>query len=266
MNAFTESGLEYLALPAGFEEFSSAVNDCAALKQIVFTGDFLETLNEWTFQGVTAVAYYPADNGTWTEDKLLDYGGDLTWVPYTEIPAYNPFDDVEFDAFYYDAVLWAVGEGITNGYGSDETFAPMQGCTREQVVTFLWRSAGKPAPTSNENPFSDVEDGKWYTDAILWAVEKGITTGYLDTDLFGTGNECTRAQIVTFLHRYAGEPAPVSGENPFEDMTEADWFYYPVLWAVEEGITNGYGSDTIFNPEGICTRGQIVTFLYRSRG
>ena len=174
-----------------------------------------------------------------------------------------PFEDVLYGEFYYDSVKWAVAEGITNGYEGTDLFGPMDYCTREQVVTFLWRAAGEPAPTSNENPFSDVEEGKWYTDAVLWAVEKDITAGYLDTDLFGTGDECTRAQIVTFLHRYAGEPAPASSENPFEDMTDADWFYHPVLWAVEEGITNGYGSSTIFNPEGICTRGQIVTFLHR---
>ena len=174
-----------------------------------------------------------------------------------------PFEDVLHEEFYYDAVKWAVAEGITNGYEGTNLFGPNDNCTRAQVVTFLWRFAGEPEPESTENPFSDVAEGTWYYKAVLWAVERGITAGYLDTDTFGTDDHCTRGQIVTFLHRYAGEPAAASGENPFGDVPADEYYSEAVLWAVEQGITNGYAYEDTFCPEIICTRGQIVTFLCR---
>ena len=184
-------------------------------------------------------------NGTWA----------IRW-------AADMFLDIQSNAYYYDAVQWAVKEGITNGYGSDREFAPDVACTRGQVVTFLWRAAGQPAPASRENPFTDVKSGDFYYDAVLWAVEQGITNG-LSATTFGPDVICNRGQVATFLHRYAGEPAH-SGNNPFTDVKKKDFYYDAVLWAVEAGITKGYGSDSVYAPDVECTRGQIVTFLHRA--
>ena len=172
----------------------------------------------------------------------------------------NPFEDITEDMFCYDAVLWAYENEITTGKDATH-FNPSGNCTRSQVVTFLWRAAGKPNPKSSENPFPDVATGKFYTEAVLWAVENGITAGFKD-GTFGPDKTCTRDQIVTFLWRFAGEPEPKSTENTFPDV-KADAFYTDaVLWAVENGITTGY-KDGTFGPSKTCKRDQIVTFLYR---
>ena len=160
----------------------------------------------------------------------------------------------------HDPIDWAVSNEITNGT-SASTFSPEEGCTRAQVVTFLWRAAGQPVPASSTNPFNDVKEGTYYYNAVLWAVEKGITNGTSDTT-FSPDETCTRAQIVTFLWRYEGEPAPTSIDNPFTDVKTSAYFGNAVLWAVENGITNGT-SATTFAPEDTCTRAQVVTFLYR---
>ena len=180
--------------------------------------------------------------------------------PTTPTVPSNPFTDVAEGKFFYEPVLWAVGKGITTGK-TDTTFDPSGLCTRAQVVTFLWRAAGKPAPKSSNNPFPDVPAGKYYTDAVLWAVENNITAGFKDGS-FGPGKTCTRAQIVTFLWRYAGEPAPQSMNNPFPDVDVSAYYGQAVLWAVENGITGGF-KDGTFGPNKTCTRDQIVTFLYR---
>ena len=176
----------------------------------------------------------------------------------------NPFVDVSQEDFFFESVLWAAENGITAGYGSEDVFAPNNTCTRGQVVTFLWRAAGEPEPESAQNPFTDVAESDFFYTAVLWAVEKGITAGYGSEDIFYPEGSCTRGQVATFLHRYYGTPAPASTVNPFEDIQEDAFYYNAVLWAVEEGITQGYGSEVIFNPDGDCTRGQIVTFLYRA--
>ena len=173
-----------------------------------------------------------------------------------------PFEDMEPGAFYESAVLWAVEQGITTGV-DDIHFAPDDICTRSRIVTFLWRSNGCPAPEFRMNPFTDVPGDQWFTDAVLWAVEKGITTG-TTKETFSPDDPCTRAQVATFLWRAAGFPEPASTANPFTDVPEDEWYTLPILWAVEEGITNGYGSNDIFAPELNCTRGQIVTFLFRA--
>ena len=178
----------------------------------------------------------------------------------TPTPAENPFTDIRESAYYHDPVLWAVANTVTNGT-SDSTFSPDEGCTRAQVVTFLWRAAGKPAPASSESPFSDVKEGAYYYNAVLWAVENGITNGTSDTT-FSPDETCTRAQIVTFLWRYEEQPAPAGTSNPFADVKPSAYFGSAVLWAVEKGITNGT-SATTFAPEDTCTRAQVVTFLYR---
>ena len=172
----------------------------------------------------------------------------------------NPFVDVNESMFCYDAVLWAYYSNITTG--TDAThFNPAGNCSRAQVVTFLWRAAGQPEPKSSENPFPDVAKGKFYYKAVLWAVENGITAGFKD-GTFGPNKTCTRAQIVTFLWRYAQEPMPNSMENPFPDVDTNAYYGQAVLWAVERGITSGY-KDGTFGPGKTCKRDQIVTFLYR---
>ena len=174
------------------------------------------------------------------------------------------FDDVKDPAQYYFApVYWAYRSDpqITNGT-SATLFSPEKSCTRAQVVTFLWRAAGEPAPKSSENPFKDVKAGQYYYKAVLWAVEKGITNGTTATT-FDPEKTCTRAQIVTFLWRYAGEPAPKSGSNPFNDVKDSAYYFNAVLWAAENDITNGT-TKTTFDPEKTCTRAQVVTFLYRA--
>jgi hypothetical protein len=173
----------------------------------------------------------------------------------------NPFLDVNETQFYHDSVLWAVENGITNGV--DEThFDPMGVCNRAQVVTLLWRAAGSPVRGRAENPFTDVPDGVWYADAVLWAVENGITNG-VSADRFAPDEVCNRAQVVTFLHRAGGSPDPELEENPFSDVDQRSWYADPVLWALEKGVTTG-ASDTTFNPNGQCLRAQVVTFLYRA--
>ncbi|MGI5875168.1 MAG: S-layer homology domain-containing protein, partial [Bacillota bacterium] len=177
-------------------------------------------------------------------------------------PAENTFVDVKEGAFYYDAVAWAVANGITNG--TDAThFTPAGECTRGQVVTFLWRAAGSPEPTSADNPFADVKEGKFYYNAVLWAVENGITNG-TDATHFSPDATCTRGQVVTFQWRAAGSPAPQGSNNPFVDVKAGAFYENAVLWAVANGITNGTDA-THFSPADTCTRGQVVTFLYRAK-
>ncbi len=172
----------------------------------------------------------------------------------------NPFTDVDTDDYFYNAVAWAVTSGVTTGTSSTK-FSPKANCTRAQAVTFLWRAAGEPSVEGIRNPFVDVDSDDYFYDAVLWAVDKGITTGVSATK-FGPKNTCTRAQIVTFMYRLAGTPAIGSAANPFSDVDSDDYFYNAVLWAVENGITTGT-SATKFSPKNNCTRGQIVTFLQR---
>ncbi len=169
------------------------------------------------------------------------------------------FIDVLPGAYYYDAVEWAVAEGITNGITAT-TFCPDMVCTRAQMVTFLWRAAGKPVPKTTEMPFKDVAFGVYYYDAVLWAVEEGITNGTSATT-FSPDATVTRAQTVTFLWRMQNSPE-ADGKMVFSDVKQDAYYTDAVLWAVEEGITNGT-SATTFSPDAGCTRAQIVTFLYR---
>ena len=176
----------------------------------------------------------------------------------------NPYIDITAGTYYYDPVLWAAENNITNGYGSSDIFAPDVDCTRAQLLTLLWRAAGEPEPASDENPFVDVRSSDYYYTAVLWASEQGILAGYGRSNLCNPDGICTRGQVATILHRYFDEPAASSSTNPFTDVEEGAYYYDAVLWAVEEEITNGYGSSDIFNPDGNCTRAQVVTFLYRA--
>ena len=174
-------------------------------------------------------------------------------------PTVNPFVDVPAGSFYYDAVLWAVEKGVTTGT-SATTFEPDGSCTRAQAVTFLWRVAGCPAPKSAAMPFTDVKAGSFYYDAVLWAVENGITKGTSETT-FEPEGICTRAQIVTLIWRAQKSPA-AGTDNPFNDVKAGSFYETAVLWAVKAGVTKGTSAVT-FEPEGICTRAQIVTLIWR---
>jgi uncharacterized protein YjdB len=170
----------------------------------------------------------------------------------------SPYRDVSKDSYYYDAVQWASNKGITNGV-ADGVFAPDWICTRGQIVTFLWRSVGSPTPKTAEMPFADVAEDAYYAQAVLWAVENGITKGTSETT-FSPDQTCTRAHAVAFLYRLVGSPA-VTGSS-FQDVAADAYYNAAVAWAVQQGITNGT-SETTFSPDETCTRAQIVTFLYR---
>ena len=169
------------------------------------------------------------------------------------------FTDVAADAYYYDAVKWALEKGITEGT-SDTTFSPEAGCTRGQMVTFLWRAVGSPEPAAAANPFTDVKADAYYSKALLWAIENGITNGTSATT-FSPEAICTRGQMAAFLYRSAKSPA-VNGGTSFTDVAIDAYYSNAVVWAAQEGITNGTGNG-MFSPDSDCTRGQMVTFLYR---
>lgn len=174
-----------------------------------------------------------------------------------EIEPENPFTDISKNDYFYDAVLWAADKGITSGV-TDTLFAPNASCTRAQMVTFLWRANGSPVVDYAMN-FTDVPADAYYTDAVRWAVSEGITSGTSATT-FSPDATVTRAQTVTFLYRAAG--APVVSGGSFADVSGDTYYADAVAWAVKEGITSGTGGNS-FSPDAPCTRGQIVTFLYR---
>ena len=209
------------------------------------------------------------NKGVVTKQPTISYTGVKTYTCNTcgaikteSIPkkvSINPFGDVKASDFYYTPVLWAVQQGITSGT-SFSTFSPNEACTRGQIATFLWRAAGCPT-ARGANPFTDVKKSDYYYNAVLWAVDKGITSGTSKTT-FSPDEACTRGQIAAFLWRFAGSKNPSTSKNPFSDVKKSDYYYNAVLWAVGKGITTGT-SNTTFGPSESCTRGQIVAFLYR---
>ncbi len=203
----------------------------------------------------------PSETPTEKPEEPTEPSEKPTERPEPVIPTENPFKDVKKSDYFCDPVLWAVGKGITNGM-SATSFAPNANCTRGQIVTFLWRACGSPEPAKKDNPFKDVKSNEYYYKAVLWAVENGITTG-LSATTFGPNATCTRGQVATFLWRSQGEPAPKSTNNPFKDVKSSDYYFKAVLWAVENEVTQGMGGGK-FAPNASCTRGQIVTFLYRA--
>ena len=320
------TGLTELVFPEG----TTYVDDdsfagCTGVKKIVFTGDLPTILG--AFIGITADAWYPAGNDTWSTEALLNYGGSLTWhamcqehafgkwtpvvdatctesgidervcsdcawtesrvsephghiwdegtedengeLVYTclicgatsnELPFVNPFTDIKEGDFFYESVIWAVKEGITTG-ATDSTFNPNGDLLRAQFVTMLWRHAGEPVMEGVVNPFTDVKESDWYYNAVLWAVEEGITTGATDTT-FNPNGVTNRAQAVTFLWRYLGEPE-ADTSNTFTDVVAGQWYEAPINWAVENKVTNGMGDGT-FGINEKCNRAHAVTFLYRA--
>ena len=181
------------------------------------------------------------------------------------LPKGNPFIDVPEGKFYYVPVMWAyTRDPQVTGGTSLWNFSPNDTCTRGQVVTFLWRAKGCPEPATTTNPFKDVKSDKYYYKAVLWAIENNITTGTTPTT-FSPNDPCTRGQVVTFLWRAMGSPKPQTSKNPFKDVKSDKYYYKAVLWAVENKITTGT-SPTTFEPNKTCTRGEVVTFLYRAVG
>ena len=202
----------------------------------------------------------------WNNDLLeanIHFNSDLSRMPKPMVKTpVGGFQDVFADDYYADPVVWAVQHEpqITNGTDPG-VFSPDAACTRAQMVTFLWRAAGCPEPKDKVNPFRDVKSGDYFYKSVLWAVENGITNG-TGVGVFSPGARVTRAQTVTFLWR-ANESPAVTGAVPFQDVPSRQYYTDAVLWAVQNGITNGTDAKH-FSPEAACTRGQIVTFLYRS--
>ncbi|MBR2012765.1 MAG: S-layer homology domain-containing protein [Clostridia bacterium] len=218
-------------------------------------------------QGKALTVYYVDQNNEPVEYDVTPQGDFVVFATdhfsiYTlaETKTKNPFKDVKDGEYYTEPVLWAVSKKITNGMTAD-SFAPNNDCTRAQSVTFLWRAVGSPEPTSTANPFKDVNPDAYYYKAVLWAAENGITNG-IDATHFAPDAACTRGQAVTFLHRANGKSTDF-GTNAFTDVKSGTYYYDAVRWAVKNEITNGM-SATSFAPDATCTRGQIVTFLYRA--
>ena len=257
--AFQNTGLRSITLSNTRDIYNTlmagyAFAYCPDLENVYFTGNAWD-IDEEAFLGSTLTAWYPSGNATWTEEVRQNYGGKITWN------AYDPelFMDIPVNSFYYAPVKWARDNKITAGV-SDTLFGSADQCNRAQAVTFLWAAAGKPEPTVTEHPFVDVPKGSFCEKAVLWAVEKGITSG-TDATHFSPLTVCNRATIVTFLYKALGSPELTAAENPFEDVPDVSWYTAPVLWAKEQGITSGTDA-THFNPGATCIRAQMVTFLY----
>ena len=232
-------------LEAGTYKVEVSADNCA-----VFTSNITITADTATHTQTIAMTYLPSD-------YTMFIGAIAAFLTKVET---SPFSDVSTSAYYYEAVKWAQEKGITGGIGNG-LFGPNQPCTRAQVVTFLWRAAGSPAPMLNKNPFTDVHTSDYYYDAVLWAVQNGITNG-TSAKTFSPDATVTRAQVVTFLWRANGQPA--AGNSGFLDVSSNAYYARAVDWAFANGITTGvdYGA---FGPDTACTRAQIVTFLYRAR-
>lgn len=235
--------------------------------------------DEFYYNPKTSSKHYDLDDVTYVTSKFAKVG-DIVYIPFTaygtksgqkaegtlaiKVKQTMNFVDVRPGDYFYDSVQWAVNLGITKGT-SATTFSPKTGCTRAQIVTFLWRAAKSPEPRSSTSKFTDVYATAHadYMKAINWATEQGITTG-TGNGKFSPDATCTRAQIVTFLYRFKNNPA-VYGSLNFSDVnkTEHAAFYNAILWAVNNKITTGYGNG-IFDPNGTCNRGDAVTFLYRA--
>ena len=189
--------------------------------------------------------------------------GSASYTLTVTAPAPAGFSDVQDPSHpFYNAIYWAADAGITKGY-PDGTFGIDRSCTRGEAVMFLWRMAGKPAPVESlASPFSDVPQGHAFYRAILWASQRGITKGYSD-GTFGINRTCTRGHIMTFIWRFKGQPEPkAAARSPFSDVPMNHAYYKAILWGSQTGVTKGF-SDGTFGIDKECTRGQIVTFLYR---
>lgn len=258
--------LKIISLPSSVTDIGeSAFENCIELKSVTILNKsakitdraFLdcENLTIYGYSGSSAEIY-----AEWWDIPFKTLSNSNENMNGSVPPVNVYFIDVKSNAYYFEPVSWAVANGITSGT-SATTFSPDNACTRGQAVTFLWRAAGKPAPKSSHNPFTDVKPGQYYYDAVLWAVENGVTNGTSATT-FSPDATCNRGQIVTFLYRAEGEPE-VAVRSTFGDVKTDAYYAKAVTWAVNEEVTSGT-SATTFSPDNDCTRGQIVTFLYRA--
>lgn len=215
-------------------------------------------LQYWTYEDFINYSYYTGHEIYLCDTNTVENTD--TDGCYINEELINPFVDVSPESPYYEAILWIYNEGITTGY-TDTEFRINGDCTRAQAVTFLWRAAGEPSPQTANNPFSDVSNYAYYYDAILWAVEQGITKGYED-GTFHPNDTVTRAQFVTFLWRSEGSPSPKSNNCIFPDVTDPH-YSDAILWGNDNDIVKGY-EDGTFRPGNTCTRGHVAMFMYRT--
>ncbi|MDO4620603.1 MAG: leucine-rich repeat protein [Lachnospiraceae bacterium] len=258
---YTFYGCEKLTeinIPQNVEEIgSNAFESCTSLQTVVLPAS-LKKINDVAFDKCSKLSavFYMGKKSRW--DTITKLGRN---EPLLNAKLYcNPFHDVNQSGAFAKAILWASGEGITSGVTATQFQADAL-CTRGQIVTFLWRAYGKPEPKNTKNRFKDVNSTSAFYKAILWAVEKGITSGLTETK-FGVNETCTRGQAVTFMYRAAGSPRQTK-QIFFTDITKNMFCYSAVCWAVDRGITSGV-MPTEFRPHDYCTRGQIVTFLFRN--
>lgn len=221
-------------------------------------GTYKDTIYVYTETGATHFIYITLTVTEKSADADQPQGDLPFWLPAAI--GSNPFSDVAGGAYYNEAVRWAVKNGIASGTDAKH-FSPDAACTRGQAVTFLWRAAGCPAPALAENPFADVKPTDYCYDAVLWAVQTGVAKG-TSASTFSPDAACTRGQIVTFLYRAAGSPSGYANSG-YTDVPETSYCAAPVAWAVALRVTSGTSAIT-FSPDALCTRAQIVTFLYRA--
>ncbi|MCD8240264.1 MAG: leucine-rich repeat protein, partial [Oscillospiraceae bacterium] len=235
-------------------------SDCYSLESITIPAS-VTSINYGAFYASNALTdvYYGGNEAGWNAITIDDGNEPLAaaTIHYNSAANETGFADVAASDYFYAPVVWAVEQGVTTGT-SATTFSPSDACTRGQIITFLWRAAGSPAPTGS-GAFSDVDADEYYADAAQWASEQGLD---LSDGTFRPADPCTRATVVEYLYRLAGSPA-VTAAADFTDVSAADGYADAVAWAVEQGVTTGT-SATTFSPSDTCTRGQIVTFLYRA--
>ncbi len=256
--AFKDSWIMEVRIPASVERIEQgAFSGCARLAELHLPAG-LKALGDGVCDGCRSLrkVLFDGDEAAWKAVKL---GANNQNIREVLKNGSGGFFDVPEGEWFYAPVTWAAERNITGGIGNGK-FGSYEGCTRAQVVTFLWAASGRPEPVSTDNPFTDVAEDAWYLKPVLWAVENGITQGVSETE-FAPDRTCTRAQIVTFLYAAAGKPE-VGTDNPFTDVSESDWFLAPVLWAAEKDVTGGI-AEGLFGPNDVCTRAQVVTFLYK---
>ena len=254
MDGLELSTIDTSVVPGGFNEDGS-INVAEPPHEHSYTAVVTEPT--CTTGGFTTYTCECGDSYIADETPALGHDWNGTSCTRCDAVRENPFVDVAEDSWYINYVLWAVENGVTTGT-SDTTFSPDQNVTRAQAVTFLYAAAGKPEVTGT-NPFVDVAETDWFYDAVLWASQTGVTSG-VDDAHFAPDAECVREQVVTFLYAFKGRPE-AAAEVTFTDVKPGDWYYAPVAWAVENGVTSGMDDGT-FGVGVTCTRAQMVTFLY----
>ncbi len=263
---YSSADVTSITLPEGFSSLADfALSGCPGLKTLTIKNPDVNIL-EYAIPNSVEEIFFAGTESQWRNNYgyytfpkdakvYFNYTGSTDPKPDTG------FTDVKSTDYFADAVKWAVENNITAGKGNN-LFKPNDKCTRGEIVTFLWRSAGSPEPQTTVNPFKDVKEKDYYYKAVLWAVENDITAGK-GVGTFKPGDKCTRAEAMTFMWRAAGEPAP-NGASSFKDVVSGSFYEKAVGWAVEKGITAGKGTGT-FKPNDKCSRAEIVSFLYRGR-